>query len=597
MAAGAVLAVALVPALALGHVERPAYWPVPAAEKVDGVSVGGKVPKTRSLGSALKAKPPGETHVVCRTNSMGLLRRSVANARKDGYDLRPTDHRQLSRKKGRRLMRINRRLADRCEFDQIQDAVDAAGNNDRVVIMPGLYTEPDSRAAPTNDPACADMKVQDDKGTAPFGQGEANAVTYEYQVNCPNDQNLIAVLGRELGPGEDPSPPLDDRNGIPNLGSCIRCNLQIEGSGVSADDVIIDAGEVSSGDGAPIGAVKDVGIRADRADGFVLRNVNVRHATEHGVYVLESDGYRLERFKVPYSGEYGVLTFTSDHGLIQDCDAFGNPDAGIYPGSAPDTRRQRPAGTDARYNTELRRCDMHHNALGYSGTNSNAVHIHHNNFFDNVQGLSTDVFTGAGHPGYPQDSDLIERNDFYSNNFDAYAEGSDVEPTVPVPVGTGMWIAGGNADVVRDNRFWDNWRRGVMLFGVPDVFVCGPQTNNTQAGCDPNSVTTSFDNRFHDNLMGVAPNGKRKPNGLDFWWDDLAGNTGNCWYGNSADRGGSVTMSPDPLPDCNDGQNPEASVGSGSAGNQAELIECLVAIEGGADSACTWFEKPPKPGS
>ena len=47
------------------------------------------------------------------------------------------------------------------------------------------------------------------------------------------------MLGRALGLRHGPAdPPLEDRHGIPNLGPCIRCNLQIEGSGVSADDVV-----------------------------------------------------------------------------------------------------------------------------------------------------------------------------------------------------------------------------------------------------------------------------------------------------------------------------------------------------------------------
>ena len=52
------------------------------------------------------------------------------------------------------LLDLNRRLYSRCRFRSIQEAVNASGNNDRVVIMPGLYTEPESRAAPTFDPAC-----------------------------------------------------------------------------------------------------------------------------------------------------------------------------------------------------------------------------------------------------------------------------------------------------------------------------------------------------------------------------------------------------------------------------------------------------------
>ncbi len=223
---------------------------------------------------------------------------------------------------------------------------------------------------------------------------------------------------------------------------------------------------------------------------------------------------------------------------MQDCEAAGSGDAGLYPGSAPDTGEQGAAekGIAQRYNTEIRRCDMHHNTAGYSGTAANAVWLHHNDFYDNALGFTTDVFTAAGHPGFPQDSDLLENNEFYANNFNPYLDEcptsqynpdtcSDVAPTIPVPVGTGMWIAGGNNNEVRNNHFWDNWRRGAMLFSVPDAFVCGSSpTNpgNEQHGCNEIEVNTSFRNEFHDNTMGRTPQGIIDPNGLDFWWDGFA---------------------------------------------------------------------------
>src|SRR5947199_4951278 len=105
-------------------------------------------------------------------------------------------------------------------------------------------------------------------------------------------------MGRANDKAKDPAPPRPDRHGFPNLGKCIRCNFQMEGSGVNADDVIIEAGDPKAGNGGPgpKGNVKDVGIRADRADGFVLRNVTVRHARDHDIYILESDGYYMDRF-------------------------------------------------------------------------------------------------------------------------------------------------------------------------------------------------------------------------------------------------------------------------------------------------------------
>jgi parallel beta helix pectate lyase-like protein len=581
-------------AVAAAHVERPSYFPQPEADTSVKPAAGGKVPKVRSLASALRKAPPGRTRVVCRRDSMKRLKTAVRRARKRGYDIRPTDHRKLSRKQAAKLLRTNRKLRQRCRYREIQPAVTASSNNDRVVIMPGLYTEPTARAAKTQDPACADYRTNGDR---PGDTG--TALSYEYQLRCPNDQNLIAVIGRSVGPGEDPVPPRESRFGIPNLGSCIRCNVQIEGSGVGADDVIVDAGDTKAGNGGPNGAgfKKDVGIRADRADGFVLRNVTVRHAGEHGVYVIETDGYRLDRFKTYYSKLYGTLTFASDHGVQSNCDAAGHGDSGIYPGGAPDTGVQRQPGTRARLNQLVTRCDLHHNMAGYSGTNGNAVHIKDNAIYDNALGIQTDVVTAAGHPGFPGDSMLVNDNRIYSNNFNLYADESDVEPAFPFPVGTGMWIAGGNHHTVRDNYFYDNWRRGTMQFSVPDALICGPAADgNEQAGCDSTMISTSHYNRWFDNHMGVTPAGEAKPNGVDFWWDNFAGARGNCWFRNS-DPGG-VTTDPASLPDCANGTDPALSLGIGDPENESELVRCVAAFETrdfSPGSPCPWLQSPPPP--
>jgi Right handed beta helix region len=533
--------------------------------------------------------------------SIQRLDASLADAVANGYELRPSEPPiPVSQEEADELRDFNARLLGECRYASIQAAINDSGNNDRVVVMPGVYTEPDSRAALTDDPACDGLEEVNDRG-------QTGANSYRYTATCPNDQMLITVVGREPGPDPPPQPPLDDRHGIPDEGPCIRCNLQLEGSGVSPDDVVVDAGNVDSGNGAPPDPVKDVGIKIDRADGFVLRNMTVRHAREHGIYPHEVDGYVLDRFKVFYNEEYGVLAFASDHGLIQDCDAAGAGDAGIYPGSAPDTGEEVTPPDVERLNTEIRRCDMHHNAAGYSGTAANAVWVHHNDFYDNALGFTTDVFTAAGHPGFPQDSDTIENNEFYSNNFNPYVDQPDdteVVPTIPVPVGTGLWIAGGNNNTLRNNYFWDNWRRGTMVFSVPDAFVCGPQTGNSQHGCDPNEVNTSFDNEHHDNVMGMTPGGTPDPNGTDFWWDQFAGNTGNCWFDNVGMDGDRDSLTADPplfptpgtstpgfLPeDCDSPLN-----NGGGGDNETELVNCLANFEEGAPTPCTWFTTPPEP--
>ena len=601
-----VLALAI-PSAALAHVERTSYWPDPAPDKSVRPAAGGAVPKARSLASALDRSARGDARVVCQSDSLDRAARSIRSARANGYRLRPTAAlTRLSASGADRLLDINRELFSRCRYHDIQPAVTASGNNDRVVIMPGVYTEPDSRAVPPLPPSCDKYRGTSDHGTG--------AVSYEYQYRCENAVNLVALIGRALGPGQDPqSSPTGrpDPHGIPNLGRCIRCNVQIEGSGATPDDVVIDAGRVASGNGAPIESKKDVGLRADRADGFVLRNVTLRHAAEHDLYVHETDGYLLDRVKLFYAGEYGLLTFTSDHGLTENCEAAGNGDSGLYPGGAPDTGASRDEHfyPKWRLNQEITHCDSHHNNLGYSGTMGNATHVVENNFYDNTAGIATDSFYAGGHPGYPQDSAVFERNRIYSNNFNVYAPGSDVVSAVPVPIGVGILIAGGNDDQVRGNYIFDNWRRGTMLISIPDAISCAPSLDGATPSCTPKSVASvSNRNRYFDNVMGRTPAGKPLPNGVDFWWDEFPTNTGNCWYDNTGSAGTNVVTSDPPPPPVPGTSVPKflpedcaapTNVGVGDPVKESMLVSCAASVEAGVydGSTCDWFQMPARPGT
>src|SRR3954466_13454188 len=98
------IAVLCAAAPALAHVERASYWPDPAPDTSVKPPAGGHVPKIRSLASALDRSKPGDTRVVCKGNSLALLKASIRKARKHGYDIRPHDHRTLSRKRANGLL-------------------------------------------------------------------------------------------------------------------------------------------------------------------------------------------------------------------------------------------------------------------------------------------------------------------------------------------------------------------------------------------------------------------------------------------------------------------------------------------------------------
>ena len=73
--------------------------------------------------------------------------RSIRAARKRGFKVRPSQPTiRFTLKQARRWNRINRRLRAKCKYRSIQTAVNRSDNNDRIVIMPGLYREPKARA-------------------------------------------------------------------------------------------------------------------------------------------------------------------------------------------------------------------------------------------------------------------------------------------------------------------------------------------------------------------------------------------------------------------------------------------------------------------
>ena len=623
------------PALALAHLERPSYWPDPRPDNSVSPPAGGKVPKARSLQSAASGKGSGDVLVVCKGNrgarSLALLRASVREARKEGYRLRPSQRKiRLSKRKAQRLLAINDALAAQCDYRSVQKAVLDAGNNDRILIMPGRYTEPNSRRARENDPKCNPSLLQRD------ASGDLTP-SYEYQVACPNDQNLIYVQGRAVT-GDPPEPPRSDRRGIPaqELGRCLRCNLQIEGTGPKPEDVIMDAGANYRAKGPrakPGGYAKDVVLRVDRADGFVGRNFLVRGAQEHTFYNEEVDGILLDGVKFFWGADYGHLSFTSDHNLVQNCDGFGAGDAVVYPGAAPETGSQSSDFyPDApRPNTVIRKCDLHGSALGYSGSMGNAVRITRNHIYGNMTGISSDTLSAAGHPGFPADSSEIDHNYIYANNLDLYTDRAPVAPLVPAPIGTGIIYPGMNDARVHHNWIFDNWRDGAMLFAIPDSLTNGGGAEGdifpgvSCPGAPANGLSTSCGNRFFRNRVGRAPKGFRfpaavemfgnvhtpgarpkKPNGNDFWWGELfSTNTGNCWFGNTGSDGTAASVTGPGNAGRLPGEMPQAlpsncatSVGNDDVAKLAYLVECSNGPDDDTGPTdCDWWTRPARPGS
>jgi hypothetical protein len=533
-----------VPATSLGHSERESFYPNFNRDTKTFGPATGSVPKYRTTGSSL---------VVCKSDSEDRIRRHLSGT----------------------LERKNLSLLERCRFHDIQAAVNAAKNGYRILVLPGIYREEPSREVPADDPKCKDDYTKSEGADVP---------TYEYHRKCPNSKNLIAIVGDD----GDADRRCDD-----------KCNIQLEGTGRFAAQVVIRGAGFGETHGSKLNL-----IRADRADGVYLRNFEIEYSDFNNIYALETNGFVFDKIISRYSREYGFLSFTSDHGLYNNVATYGDGDSGVYPGSGPE-------GHCKRYGIEIRNANSFHNTVGYSGTAGNGIWAHHNRFHHNAVGMFTDSSL-PGHPGMPEDCVKWENNRIYSNNLNLYSDERDsyckntppekrdpktVCPSFGFPMGIGIGIAGGNDNIIRNNRIWDNWRYGTYQFWVPSALRGEDPTGQSDEGTT-NPYETSHRNRYIGNLMGVRPDGKADRNGVDFWWDEEGG--GNCWSGNSGPGDGDAVSAPtsDPgpplrsLPGC-----PEGSVFSpGNPGKGAMIAPCATWSEQDRDPpGCDWFTLPPEP--
>lgn len=495
--------------------------------------------------------------------------------------------------------RRSERLLASCGFRSIQDAIDSIRKpRTSVYVLPGTYHEA-TYANAKRSYYCSHLQTQSarpllsseyigsisspdpgaEREAAAAGESNPIALSYADQRRCAHNLNLIALFG-DATPDND-SIRCDSR----------FCGTQVVGTGAGPEDVVVD-NRFS----------KLNAIRADRMGGFYLKGITFQQAEFNSIYVMETDGFVIDDVVARGNDEYGILAFASDHGLIEDSEAYYNGDSGIYPGSGSDLNADNEELEATRYAIEIRRNSSHDNTLGYSGTAGNSIWAHHNEFFDNSTGIATDSLF-PGHPGLPQDHARWSYNDIHSNNSNYYTAYVDtgvcaepmeergylqgtVCPVIPTPVGTGVLIAGGNFNSTDHNWIYDNWRYGTMQFWVPAVL---------RDDYDPTHLyDTSNHNHTFENQMGVDPEGHEHPNGMDHWWDDQG--LGNCWEDNhygSAERTDNFTVDP---PTC-------AAGGSvflpGAAVKDAGFLSCSQYDRNDPTwrhpPACTWFDDPAGP--
>jgi len=416
------------------------------------------------------------------------------------------------------------------QFETIQSAVDAAKPGDWILVAPGDYHEQGDRTYPW--------------------PGVASGAVY---IATPNlhlrgmDRNRVVVDGTKPGAPQCSADPSDQ-----------------------------DLGPLDWS-GNPLGRN---GIEVFKADNVAIENLTACNFLDGsdggGNQIWWNGGYQSGQIGLgPYLGqylsatstyfqsaqqpkaEYGIFASNSrGPGLIVHTYASNMADSSYYIGACPDC------------NAVLADGHAQNSAQGYSGTNSGGhLVIAYSEWDQNLTGITTNSQNSEGPSPQSGKCPDAERG-LTGNGLCTYFIGNYIHdnnnPNVPAaglagmtPVGTGMFVSGGQYDTVAWNRVEHNGSWGLLLVPYADLSSPSPQSAHCAGGVVPQvgdpfplgllasiGATCYFDdfgNEIYDNfLSGNGFFGNRTNGDLG----EISGlnDPGNCWHGNFDPKG--VTSSP-----------------------------------------------------
>ncbi|MDQ3983444.1 MAG: right-handed parallel beta-helix repeat-containing protein [Actinomycetota bacterium] len=189
------------------------------------------------------------------------------------------------------------------------------------------------------------------------------------------------------------------------------------------------------------------------ADEVTIANLTVRNFTGTGVGFADSTRYTAARIDAIKNRTHGIHVTRSYEGVIRNSFAWGS-------------------GASAFYVDECMGCgallDHLHaetNYLGYSGTNATGVTIRNSTWVHNGAGIVPN--TAPEGELAPSRGTLVVANVIRDNNYTTAPPPAAAE-TFGIPFGTGIWLAGVENNVVRDNVVHDHDRYGVLVTQTVD---------------------------------------------------------------------------------------------------------------------------------
>lgn len=223
-----------------------------------------------------------------------------------------------------------------------------------------------------------------------------------------------------------------------------KTDITIRGTGGRREDVVLDFSAMGTGNS---------GLNASSMTGFVLENLQVLDAAANDVFITRSTDVTIRnvsagwRDSVPLTerGRYALYPVQSTRVIVEDSEAFGSVDAGIYVGQ---TER-----------CIVRNSVAYDNVAGIEIENSTDCEVHGNVARDNTAGILVFELPGLERRG---SRTLVHHNEVIENNVPNF----DPDPNSivsKVPAGIGVMILAANDVEIRDNLIRGNFSVAVAV--------------------------------------------------------------------------------------------------------------------------------------
>lgn len=270
-------------------------------------------------------------------------------------------------------------------------------------------------------------------------------------------------------------------------------NVTFRGTGASRDDVLLDFTPQSQGDGG-VGGSEGILVTTS---GFTIENLSIKNTLGNGVTV-KGDNATYKNIKVGWdqnktsNGAYAIYPTGIKDVRIENCEAYGAADAGVYAGQCT--------------NVLAINNDVHDNVLGIEIENTTNAEVHNNNLHGNTCGFLLDLLPGLQKKN--SNYYLVYDNQVTDNNLPNYARPKTTAALMPQ--GTGMLILAASDVEVKGNTFQGNGGVGITIISYDMVDVAAVLAGATPDAVDPGTNRWPERIYVHDNTYtnnGNAPQG------------------------------------------------------------------------------------------